>query len=182
MARLRMFLRGRLRAAGLIRDRRGATAIEFAILALPFILLIFAVFETTISFTAEQVMSNATDKVARQVRTGQISLETTDADAFRKMICDDLEVFVADDCPDLHFDLQAYDSFADVPKSIPFSSPGVVDTSSFTYAPGGPEQINNLRVLYKWPVLTDIMKSRLAGLKDGRILLYSTTTWQNEPF
>ncbi len=163
-------------------DRRGATAIEFAILALPFLLLSFAVLETTVSFTAEQVMSNATDRLSREIRIGNIDPAVTDETAFRAMICDRLEIFVPDDCPHLHFDLQSYSSFAAVPTSIPFSAPGVVDTSGFRYAPGGSGTINNLRIIYKWPVMTNLMKSRIAGLEDGRVLLYTTTTWQNEPF
>jgi len=165
-----------------IRDRRGATVIEFAILALPFMLLIFAVLETTISFTAEQVMANTTDTLSRDIRTGRISPATTDEAAFREMICERLEVFVADGCPGLYFDLQSYPSFAAVPKSIPFSAPGVIDTSGFRYDPGGTGAINNLRIIYEWPVITNIMQSRIAGLADGKMMLYTTTTWQNEPF
>jgi Flp pilus assembly pilin Flp len=170
------------RAAGLARDRSGATAIEFGILALPFFLLVVAVLETTISFTAEQVMSNTTDNLSRQIRTGQIVPASTDEVAFRTLICDELEIMVPADCPGLHFDLQSYPTFADVPKSIPFASPGVLDTSGFRYEPGGAGTINNLRIIYKWPVYTDMMKARIAGLKDGRVLLYTTTTWQNEQY
>ncbi|WP_306117385.1 MULTISPECIES: TadE/TadG family type IV pilus assembly protein [unclassified Roseitalea] len=163
-------------------DRRGATAIEFAILALPFFLLTFAVLETTISFTVEQVMSNTTDQLARQVRTGQLDPATVDEDAFRELICERMEVFVPQGCPGLSFDLQNYASFANVPRAIPFSAPGVIDTSDFGYDPGGTGTINNLRIIYEWPVITNIMKSRIAGLEGGRVLLYATTTWQNEPF
>lgn len=172
----------RRRRFGVLRDRRGATAIEFAILAMPFFLLVFAVLETTLSFTAEQVMANSMDRLAREIRTGQIVPTDTDEASFRQLICDDLEVFVAAGCPDLHFDLQSYASFDDVPKSIPFAGPGELDTSGFKYDPGGAGTINNLRVIYEWPVYTDLMKSRIAGLDDGRVLLYTTTTWQNEPF
>ncbi|MBP0685458.1 pilus assembly protein, partial [Mycobacterium tuberculosis] len=54
------------------KDNRGSVAIEFALIALPFFLLIFAVVEVTLSFTAEQVMSNTVDDIARQLRTGQL--------------------------------------------------------------------------------------------------------------
>ncbi len=48
-------------------------AIEFALIALPFFLLIFAIIEVSLSFTAQQVMSNAADDIARQLRTGEIT-------------------------------------------------------------------------------------------------------------
>ncbi|MBN9269505.1 MAG: pilus assembly protein, partial [Mesorhizobium sp.] len=53
------------------RDRRGSTAMEFALLAIPFALLVFAILESCISFAGQEVMANITDDVARQLRTGQ---------------------------------------------------------------------------------------------------------------
>lgn len=163
-------------------DREGATAIEFGMLAIPFIMIIFAVLETSLSFTAQQVMANSVDQAARKVRTGQIDPTTTNKDQFRALICHDLEILVSSGCPDLEFDLKSYNSFADVPKKIPMENPKKLDTSGFTYAPGGTGTINHLRVFYRWPVLTDIMKSQISGLEDGKTLLYSSSTWQNEPF
>lgn len=163
-------------------DRRGATAIEFAMLAIPFVMITFAVLETSISFTAQQVMSNATDKVARQIRTGQIDPTTTNATQFRALICSELEVLVSTGCPELELDLKSYAKFSDVPKTIPMATPTSLKTTGFTYAPGGSGSINHLRVFYRWPVITDFMKSSLAGLDDGKTLLYSSATWQNEPF
>lgn len=171
-----------VRGKRFMADRRGATAIEFSILALPFFALLFAVLETTISFSAEQTMANAADRLSREIRIGTLDPAVTDEDAFRAMICERMDLFVTDGCPGLHFDLQSYPNFAAVPKTIPYSAPGVIDTRGFRYAPGGAGTINNLRVLYKWPVITNLMKTRIAGLEDGHVLLYATTTWQNEPF
>ncbi len=163
-------------------NESGATAIEFSILALPFIMIVFAVLETALSFTAQEVISNSVDKLARQIRTGQIDATTTTSTQFRQLICDDIKLLVDDTCPELEFDLKSYSSFAAVPKTIPMSSPTVLDTTGFTYAPGGTGTINHLRVFYRWPVITDIMKQHMAGLEDGKTLLFSSSTWQNEPF
>lgn len=165
-----------------VRNRRGATAIEFAILAIPFFMLAFAILETTVSFTAQQVLSSTADKLARKVRTGQITLANTTESEFRELICDQMEIMVSDGCPELVFDLQNYSSFAAVPTSIPIGSDGDIDTTGFGYDPGGNETINSLRVFYRWPVITDLMKSHMAGLPGGKTLLYASATWQNEPF
>ncbi|WP_018688864.1 TadE/TadG family type IV pilus assembly protein [Ahrensia kielensis] len=175
---------GRLRTAlsRFKHNNDGATAIEFGILAIPFILIVFAVLETSLSFTAQQVMANSVDQAARKVRTGQIDPKTTNKDQFRAMICHDLELLVSSGCPELEFDLKSYKKFSDVPTTIPMETPKKLDTSGFTYEPGGAGTINHLRVFYRWPVITDIMKSHLSGLEDGKTLLYSSSTWQNEPF
>ncbi len=52
-------------------DRRGATAVEFAIVAPVFFFLIFLIAETAMIFIAEQVLDNAVFESARLVRTGQ---------------------------------------------------------------------------------------------------------------
>ena len=55
------------------KDREGAAAIEFALLAIPFLMLIFATFETFFAFAGEQLMANAVDTMARKIRTGEIT-------------------------------------------------------------------------------------------------------------
>ena len=162
------------------RDRRGAVAIEFGILVVPFMALIFAIFESCLSFTAQQVMSNATDTVARQVRTGE--LKNLNETSVKALICDRLEILVETDCPELEVDLKQYANFQSVPKTIPFTGNGDVNTSGFGVNPGGASTINQLRVFYRWPVITDFMRAQASSLPDSKTLLYSSTTWRNESF
>jgi len=58
--------------ARFMRERQASTAIEFTALAIPFALLVFAILESCISFAAQEVLTNATDDIARQLRTGQL--------------------------------------------------------------------------------------------------------------
>lgn len=161
-------------------DRRGATAIEFSMLALPFFLCLFAIIETSISFTAGQVLADATDDMARGIRTGQIDPATMNQAQFRDELCTRMEAMFPDGCPDLAFDVQQYASYSAVPKSYPIAG-GRLNTAGFGYNPGGPGTINSMRVVYEWPVTIDVMKQYLANLEGGNILLFSTVTWRNEP-
>ena len=96
-------------------DRDGATAIEFTILAIPFSLLVFAILECCISFAAEQVMTNATDDVARQIRTGQMLKANITEASLKKALCDRMEIIVAKGCVDvLLVDLQSKATFAEL--------------------------------------------------------------------
>ena len=94
------------------RDREGSTAIEFTLLAIPFSLLVFAILESCISFAAQEVLANATDDVARQLRTGQLRAADVTETSLKKLICDRLEIVVAKGCPDLFVDLQEFPTFA----------------------------------------------------------------------
>ncbi len=55
------------------RSRDGSAAIEFALLAIPYFMVIFAILETFVAFAAEQLVSNAVDTMSRKMRTGQIT-------------------------------------------------------------------------------------------------------------
>lgn len=169
------------------RDRSGATAIEFAMLIIPFSLLTFAIMESCVSYTAQQVVSSATDDVARQFRTGQIRPDPTNpalvAAKVRKLICDRLEIMVAKDCPGLSIDLQQFSLFTDAAKIKTKLTPdGDLDTTGFAIDPGKSKTRNILRVYYKWPVITDFMRASMSNLKGGNILQSATAIWQNEPF
>lgn len=171
-----------------LRDRRGSTAIEFAMLAIPFALLVFAILESCISFAAQEVMANATDDIARQLRTGQLRPADVSGTKLRDMICAKLEIMVAKTCPGLLVDLREYPTFADAALAgFKIQDGDVVltkgtSTQTFTVAPGLAESRNMLRVFYKWPVMTDFMAKSMANLKDGKTLHFASITWQNEPF
>lgn len=182
--------RGTRRAGGsfrrFTRDRSGATAIEFTILALPFMLLIFAILESCISFAGQQILANATDDVARQLRTGQIkAAEMTEA-KLKTMICADLGMLVSNcdkDNKDLLVDLRQYDTFADAALvKTKYTSDKDIDTTGFDIKPGPALSINMLRVFYKWPVMTDIMRQQMSNLKDNKTLQFAAVAWRNEPF
>ena len=168
------------------RDESGATAIEFVMLALPFTLLIFAILESCISFAGQQILSNATDKIARQIRTGQLKAAVLTETRLRTEICNEIEIIVAAGCPGLEVDLREYATFADAAaEKVKYTGSGDnrdIDTAGFDVSPGNSLSKNMLRVFYRWPIMTDIMRKRLSTLKGGTTLHFAAVTWQNEPF
>ncbi|MGX9571153.1 TadE/TadG family type IV pilus assembly protein [Mesorhizobium sp. f-mel] len=174
-------------SARFLGDRRGSTALEFAMLAVPFALLIFAIMESCISFAGQEVMANITDDVARQLRTGQVRQADVTEATLKTMICSRLEIMVAKDCPGLEVDLREYPTFAAAAQAgFKIQDREIVltgtDPAAFTVSPGLAESINMLRVFYKWPVMTDFMAKSMANLNDGNTLHFASVTWQNEPF
>lgn len=169
--------------ARFIGNRKGATAMEFAMLAIPFALLVFAILESCISFAAQQLLANATDEIARQVRTGQLTTANLDEATLRDLLCNKLSILVGSSCGSyIYFDLEHYDSFAAAAAVQTTVSNGALVTTNFNVLPGGPLTINMLRVYYEWPVMTDLMTKLMSNLNNGRTLLFATATWQNEPF
>jgi Flp pilus assembly pilin Flp len=176
-AHKRVGLLGRFR-----RDKRGSVAIEFSMLILPFSILMFAVIETSVSFAAQQLMSNVTDDVARSMRTAKIKPADINDIKLRKLICDRIDLLTPASCPELVFDLKSYPTYSDVPIKIKYLASGDVDTTGFGTQLGGAGSIQALRVFYRWPIMTDFMRGRLSTLPNGKTLLYSAMIWQNEPY
>ncbi|ESY74289.1 pilus assembly protein [Mesorhizobium sp. M0051] len=168
------------------RDRRGATAIEFAILSVPFALLVFAILESCISFASQEVMANITDDVARQLRTGQLKAADVTKDSLTTTICTKLEIMVSQDCPNqLLVDLRQYATFADAAlagfkiKDNDVKLTNGTAEQDFVVTGGAAGSRNMLRVFYKWPIMTDLLAQSMGG---NKTLHFASVTWQNEPF
>jgi Flp pilus assembly protein TadG len=165
------------------RNRDGATAIEFTLLAIPFSMLVFAILESCISFAAQEIMTNATDDVARQLRTGQLLKANVNEVTLKQAICEKMEFMVAKGCPDMIVDLREFPTFADAAAvKIKITTDKEIDKTGFDVKPGGALTKNMLRVFYPWPVMTDFMSKWMSDLKGGKTLHFASVTWQNEPF
>lgn len=192
---------GRFALRRLLGARDGAAAIEFAILAIPYFLIVFAIIETFVAYTAEQLVSNAVEKLSRDLRTGRITYglnRATDKSAaqFRQLFCDEVSILIRCTGEDtgsglLYLDVRSFDSFADIPTTIPRQSTDLyadIDTSSFRYAPGGAKTINMVRAYYRWQVITDLVRPYITNIRpaDGSLptdfLIVATSAFQNEDY
>lgn len=181
------------------KSQDGAAAIEFAILALPYFLIVFAILETFIAFIGEQVISNGVEVMARKVRTGEIRSTTANDPAFklsfRTAFCKEISIMVSCSATEiatpkrLYIDLRSFSSYGDIPTTIPRQSTATnadLKTTDFGYSPGGAKSINMLRAYYRWPVLTDLVRPMLTTVRSsdgtGDFLIVSTATFQNEDY
>ncbi|MEQ1955758.1 TadE/TadG family type IV pilus assembly protein [Mesorhizobium sp. CN2-181] len=170
--------------AGLFRrflvDARGATAVEFAMLALPFSVMLFVILESCISFAGSQVLANAADDVARQLRTGQI--RTIDETTLKQKVCDQIAIIVANNCPGLYVDLRNFTTFASAQTVKKYMLSEDLNKNDFKVELGGPQTINMLRLYYKWPLITDNISELLQNGKEGKTVHFAAVIWKNEPF
>ena len=119
------------------RAREGSTAVEFAMIALPFFLLLFGILEIGLLLLLDAVVETAVSDAGRLVRTGQAQQQTLTAEDIKRRLCENMSVFAAD-CPTRSFiDVQVVDSFSDPIAPDPLAS-GVFDQSKLVYQPGGP--------------------------------------------
>jgi Flp pilus assembly protein TadG len=178
------------------RSRDGSAAIEFALLAIPYFMVIFAIIETFIAFAGEQLVSNAVDTMSRKIRTGQITAANTTRTAFRTAFCNEVSILIACSSTEaatpskLFVDVQKFSTFAAIPTTIPRTSTAAnadINTASFQYAPGGAGTINMVRAYYKWQIITDLIRPYISSVRpaDGSsayYLIVATATFQNEQY
>lgn len=174
--------RNRLRyaLARLLRNQQGTTAVEFAIVSVPFIGLIMAILETALTFFAGQAMETAVANSARLIRTGQVQQQALTASGFKQLICDQLSLFMT--CANIYVDVQRYATFGDISLGLPIDTDGKLKTVGYQYSPGSGSDIVVVRAFYAWPMFFNKWGGNTATLSDGNHLLSSAAAFRNEPF
>ena len=163
------------------RAREGSTAVEFAMIALPFFVLLFAILEIGLILLLDAVVETAVADTGRLVRTGQAQQQTLTADDIKQKLCGNMSVFAAD-CPNRAFiDVQVVDSFNDPVAPDPLAS-GVFDQSKLVYKPGGPGDLVLVRIWYAHPVVTPFLQQAMSRMGDGNVFLTTTMSFRNEPY
>ncbi|WP_321335055.1 TadE/TadG family type IV pilus assembly protein [Breoghania sp.] len=161
------------------RDESGVTAIEFAMVAVPFFALIVGIIEIGLMFFAGRILDNATADAARLIRTGQAYTQNFDAAAFRASVMSELPSFFTNDR--LAIDVRTFETFAGI-NSRPPVEDGKLNNDNFTYVNPGPSQIVVVRVFYRWPYTGSYMGVNFADLDDGSRLLGAVQAFRTEPF
>ncbi len=162
------------------RREDGATTVEFAIVAVPFLALVFAIIETAMVFFAGQVLETATADSARLIMTGQAQTQGMTQTTFKDQVCS--RIFGLFNCASGVFvDVKNYPSFASVNLTNPVDANGNL-INNFTYAPGAPGDIVVVRLIYQWPVFVPLFGLNLADMSGNKRLLIATAAFRNEPY
>jgi len=179
-ARERWSLRRSLRAFR--RDHRGAAVVEFGMVAVPFLALLFAILETSNVFWTTQVLETAVADAARTIYTGQFQNANKTGDIgkeFKKQFC--LRISALFECSEnsstVHVDVRVVTT--DIPPVI---KDGAINPAAFAYQETKANDIVLVRVAVEYPVLSTLMNLNQANLANGKRLLMGSATFRNEPF
>ena len=163
------------------RDERGAVAIEFGLLALPFFAIIFAILETSMVFFAGQVLDSAVQDASRKIRTGEAA--TWNLQTFKDEVCKGLYNLFK--CSELRVRVTTATNFAGASTSITATSPlkpsscvarttptvKIAGTSREAFTAGAGRSIQLVQVYYKWPVIVNLGGFNLQNTTDGAACL-----------
>jgi len=175
-----------------LKNREGTAAIEFAILAIPFFALLFAILELAVVFFINSTLNHAVSESGRQIRTGNFQACGGTQAAFKELVCTKMRGL--GNCEKrLRIDVISGSAFNSITLPIPPAPPEVdpADVNStdditngdfVNTAASAPVVIRGLyyHKLVLPPQLTRLETTSLRGR--GIRLLNSTTAFQNEPF
>lgn len=187
------------------KNQDGATAVEFAMVGVPFLGLLFAIFETAFIFFVTEALESAVADSARLIMTNQIVVnQYSNADDFRqKVFCPasgtpkvTVPSFIT--CANLIVDIQALSS-----GTIDFSGYSGLSSTFYTsatkYCIGSGGDVVVMRVVYPMPVYLNLIAATQVGgairFSGGQVsftsadgtsgmkhILTGTAVFRNEPY
>jgi Flp pilus assembly protein TadG len=163
-------------------NERGVAAVEFALIAVPFFAILFAIMETALVFFASQALETVAADSGRLILTGQAQNSGFDQAQFKNQVC--ARVVGLFDCASkLYVDVRKFSSFASISLPNPLDQNGQLpqNQTDYSYQPGGPGDIVVVRLFYNWPVYVSLLDKTLAGKGQGHLIV-ATSAFRNEPY
>lgn len=158
-----------------LRHPRGATAIEFALLAPIYLVLLFGILESAVILLNEVVMEGAAQEAARQVRTGSVQQSGNPQTQFRNLLCAGLYSLMP--CGNLIYDVRSFPNFSGASITPLYDDDGNPLPTQFSTGQAG--DIVVVRVSRDWQFVTPLL-THAYGVPSMK--LSSTVVFRNEPY
>jgi Flp pilus assembly protein TadG len=164
----------------LLRREDGHAALEFAVVAAPFLALLFAILETALLFLANQTLETAAQNSGRLILTGQAQNQGYGMASFQQAVCTSLASFF--NCNNILIDVRTASTFSAADTSLPVQNGQL--QNNFTYSPGNAGDIVVVRLMYQWPVYVSLLglSNSLSNISGNNHLLMATASFRNEPY
>ena len=169
------------------RGNSGSAAVEFALIAPVFFLLLFAIFETGMLFFADMTLENGVATTARLIRTGQAQTSAMTQAQYRTALCNEISFLLSCNASQLYIDVRSFTNFngANYPQAL---NNGILNPNLNSWQPGGSSQVVGqnpivlVRVFYEWPLFTPLFGAYFANMAGNVRLLSASRAFKNEPF
>ena len=174
------------------RDDAGTAAIEFAIIAMPFVMLLFGLVSVCLYYFADFSMENATWQATRAIRTGQLqqgqgayaglSSNSDKQKALKKAFCD--KAFLFSDCNTKAVVIvQSNAGFGTINTPSCTTNGSVIDESTAVFNTGGSSSVVLVTICYPWDFGGHLpMLFHLGNLNGGALLMQASAAFRTEPY
>jgi pilus assembly protein Flp/PilA len=196
---------GRRRFRRFRRDERGATAVEFGLVAMPFFALLFAIMEIALVLWTTQVVETAVADASRQLYTGQFNQtvaaerlaaatavggpqpQPTEADVFKALVCEKIKALT--DCSKLRIDVKdvtatGFPASVTGPVNVKPDGTREYHADFGQYGTPAANRIVLVRAFVEFPIFTSFLDASKTSLSpDGRSrVIMASAAFKTEPF
>ncbi len=170
------------------RDDRGTTALEFALVATPFLMFVFGFIACALYFFVMSSLEKGMDQTSRLVRTGQAVTSKMTVDQFKQGICTAAGGWI--DCTKLQIWAQHWSDWSD-PGLAPHRC---VDTNNtlmqntvngsdlIATQTGTASDVVIVTTCYQWDFASKLPFMHLGNIQSGAMIMQTSTAFRTEPY
>ena len=166
----------------LLRDENGATAVEFGMVAMPFLLFILGIMGMGLYYLAVISLEYSVESAARKIRTGEAEKSALTVGGFKNLIC---AAATGIDCSKVTVIIESKKTWsAIVPPSCVTNgsqtpSSGSVGDLLSDYS-GSASQVVLITACYSWPLADNFNFMKFST--SGPTIIQAATAFKNEPY
>lgn len=164
------------------RDRSGATAVEFAMVGLPFVMLLFGIIGVGLFFFTTFALENALERASRLIRTGEAQQAGMTDVQFKSKICEYVPVVA--NCTDRL--LVNVRSFAEADLTPVVTQEECLSNGTLsnvtTYQPGVSSQVVLVTLCFEWEFSKVLPFINFGNMAGGSRLIQAATVFRTEPY
>jgi Flp pilus assembly protein TadG len=155
-------------------DAQGAAAVEFALVAAPFLALIFCIIQVSLDFLFFSQFDYATHKAAQSIRSGEVQRQGMTADQFRtNLLCSQLSLV---NCDSVQVNVRRVRTKADWLAA----DPDLATQGQTLWCPSGSSELVLVQTFMPVPFLSALWSGDPAST--GPRLYKSVVALRNDPF
>jgi hypothetical protein len=178
----------RLGRPGWLRDEQGATALEFAIVGLPFFLFVLGIMGLGLYFFATTSLEYGAEAAARKIRTGEANNDDMTVQQFRQLVCDEAGSSI--NCGKLSIIVQHASSWSGItPQSCIDAKSGMAGSTGssgelISKYSGEASDVVLVTLCYQWDLANDFSFLGLGSGSDGSgpAILQAAAAFKSEPY
>jgi len=179
--------RRRFPTTRLVRNEDGAAAIEFALVALPFLLFVLGLLGMGLYFLASTSLEYGVEAAARQLRTGEAEKGSMTVDSFRELVCKKAGSYI--DCGKVSTIVQHATTWSGISPQACTDDDGnrVGSTGSTgelinTYS-GSASEVVLVTLCYEWDLAQHFKFLKLgSGDGSGPAIIQAAAAFKSEPY
>ena len=164
----------------LVRQQDGSAAVEFGLVAAPFLALVFAIMETAIVFFAGQALETAVADSSRLIMTGQAQTQGFNQAAFKNAVC--AKIYGLFDCANgVYVDVKTYLVVRQRQHAKPLDGQRKLPEQLLLSA-RRPRRHRGGAAVLSMAGLRVAARLQSANMNGGKRLLAATAAFRNEPY